>query len=1118
MSFYLIRTIARCEMKILLRSWFFRIFAGMVIIGLSIFNIAMNIEQSGAPWIYRALPASIPYANLIILNLGQAIVAIFLASEFLKQDKKNDTVEVIYARSMTNGEYILGKTLGILLVFFVLNIIVLLIGIGFSFLSNDTSRSAFSLLAYPLLISLPTLVFILGLSFFLMIILKNQAITFLLLLGYIALTVFYLSSKAYHLFDFIAYHVPMMYSSISGFSNMNEILLHRGIFFFAGIALIFFTVYKLPRLPQSRTFAMLPLFLVLLFLAVSGFLMYLYINIRQSQVTFKEQILNLNNQYANYPKLTVLDCEINLQHQNQTITVNSVLKLQNKNTLNIDTIILSLNPSLNVSSVFINDKDANFTKSLQIVKILCQQSIKPNEFLDIQINYGGTINEDVCFIDHKPETFSNNFVLEMLNLRKRFSFLQSNFVCLTREALWYPITGVGYATNKPMYYLPDFTKFTVKVKTAKGLMAVCQGKASQLKDGTFQFETEMPLPKISLMIGNYSKHSITVDSIEYNLFTIKGNQYYSTYFSNINDTLSSIIKGLKVEYEVKTKLKYQFKRFSLVEVPVLFALDKHIYSITSDAVQPEMVLYPEKGVLLSESDFRKRKKRTEDEMKRNNEEVLPEDLQTRMFQQCIRRNFTVFEQGWYNYDEIIDADTYTLFPELYTFGTQLNADKFPILNFAFDNWMKKKSGIASSARTWFWEGMSRAERINVELIQASLKQLMDKGIENKEDDRNPIQLREVIQAKGLQLFDVWSARFGEKQFYDAIFELIEKHKFENISFELLDSVIQAKFGSSIQADIQIWYEQSKLPGFIIKDMTTYSIVQKELTQYQVRFKIANPEPVDGLITLNIELEDKKRATTRQWWEEDNIIPDLTKAFYIEADTAKEIGFISTTLPVRMSLITNVSENLPNIFKYDFNSFSEVRRVPSFDSVTNIPLFDNGKIVSEIIVDNEDIGFHIEESENRAYLKSVFNKQDKRKYNYSAVRDWDLPGFWVPVLQTGNYGQYIHSAHYTKAGTGDRKAIWQAQIQQSSIYDIYFHSTKRVVRRNDRQENSGTYAFNIFTDDGIEKVELQADQMEDGWNFLGAFFISKGNAKVELSNKTGGDVVFADAVKWVQVKK
>jgi hypothetical protein len=238
-------------MRTLLRSWFFRIFAALAVGGLSIFNLALNIVSSGSPWIYRALPASIPYANLIILNLGQAIVAVFLASEFLKQDKKNDTSEVIYTRSMTNGQYLLGKTLGILYVFFVLNIVILLIGIGFSFMSSVSLQHILYYFAYPLLISLPTLVFILGLSFFAMIVIKNQAVTFIIILGYIALTIFYLNKKLFHIFDYIAYQVPMMYSSISGFGDFSEIILHRCIYFFLGIGLIYLTIYSLPRLPQS---------------------------------------------------------------------------------------------------------------------------------------------------------------------------------------------------------------------------------------------------------------------------------------------------------------------------------------------------------------------------------------------------------------------------------------------------------------------------------------------------------------------------------------------------------------------------------------------------------------------------------------------------------------------------------------------------------------------------------------------------------------------------------------------------------------------------------------------------------------------------------------------------
>ncbi|MFC2151811.1 ABC transporter permease, partial [Bacteroidota bacterium] len=277
-SFQTIRIVARFEMKTLLRSWFFRIFAGLFILGIGIFNVLVFVEGSGAPWLYRALPAAIPYANLIILNLGQAIVAVFLASEFLKQDRKNDTVEVIYARSMTNGQYIIGKALGVISVFIILNLIILIMGIGFSFLSADSAKGIGEFFLYPILISIPTLVFILGLSFFLMTLLKNQAITFILLLGYIAITIFYLNEKYYHLFDYIAYKIPIMNSMIAGFGNLTEIIIHRSIYFLIGTGLICFTVFKLNRLPQSRAFSYLPLTLAFVFISLGFYLGYSYIN------------------------------------------------------------------------------------------------------------------------------------------------------------------------------------------------------------------------------------------------------------------------------------------------------------------------------------------------------------------------------------------------------------------------------------------------------------------------------------------------------------------------------------------------------------------------------------------------------------------------------------------------------------------------------------------------------------------------------------------------------------------------------------------------------------------------------------------------------------------------
>ncbi|MCD6347510.1 MAG: ABC transporter permease, partial [Bacteroidales bacterium] len=124
-----IRTVARFEMKTLFRSWFFRIFSVLTLFMLLGTNIQMLTDNGNVNFVVRSITSNIPYMNMAFLNIAQALLAIFLASDFLKRDKKLDTTEVIYTRSMTNWEYVWGKTLGIIIVFAVLNILVFLMAL-----------------------------------------------------------------------------------------------------------------------------------------------------------------------------------------------------------------------------------------------------------------------------------------------------------------------------------------------------------------------------------------------------------------------------------------------------------------------------------------------------------------------------------------------------------------------------------------------------------------------------------------------------------------------------------------------------------------------------------------------------------------------------------------------------------------------------------------------------------------------------------------------------------------------------------------------------------------------------------------------------------------------------
>jgi hypothetical protein len=70
---------------------------------------------------------------------------------------------------------------------------------------------------------------------------------------------------------------------------------------------------------------------------------------------------------------------------------------------------------------------------------------------------------------------------------------------------------------------------------------------------------------------------------------------------------------------------------------------------------------------------------------------------------------------------------------------------------------------------------------------------------------------------------------------------------------------------------------------------------------------------------------------------------------------------------------------------------------------------------------------------------------------------------------------------------------------------------------ERKKTKTDYNFKIYHEDGFEEVNKSDQELENGWNYLGSFYITPETAKVELNNKSVGAYLFADAIKWVENK-
>jgi hypothetical protein len=122
--------------------------------------------------------------------------------------------------------------------------------------------------------------------------------------------------------------------------------------------------------------------------------------------------------------------------------------------------------------------------------------------------------------------------------------------------------------------------------------------------------------------------------------------------------------------------------------------------------------------------------------------------------------------------------------------------------------------------------------------------------------------------------------------------------------------------------------------------------------------------------------------------------------------------------------------------------------------------------------------------------------------------------WSRWSMGGAYGKYRHTAAVVRKGSGGRQAVFSAEIPSSGQWELEYYLPRRPGRGPTGRRKSGTWDLTVSDDSGDHEIKFDADGGEQGWNSLGTFEIAEGEVKVAVSDKTDGDFVLADAIRWV----
>ena len=1101
MNLHNINTIARYEVKLLQRSWLFRIFAILALLlitGYTLWYLTPLLNGAETQWPRRAVSSQMPFTANALYSIAQSIIVIFLAGSFLKRDKKLDTAEVIYVRPMSNADYIVGKTWGIVRVFLTLNVITLLFTAFFNIAIARSPFSIYPYIFYILTISLPSLLFVLGLSFVAMSLLKNQAVTFIVMLGIIGMVFFYVKDELFGTFDFFGYYIPVTFSDVTGHADLKMFLLQRFIYLIAGIGFICFTIALVNRLPHKPWKIIivntLGALCVLVGIAAGG----LYVLHYQHQLEQRNAFISTFNRYADARQAHVAAHEIDITPADGHLASVSRMQVVNQHPEGLEEVVLYLNPALQVEAVEENGKALPYEREHQALKI--RRALASGETANLTIRYAGSINETICYTDVLEEDYLDNSNPQSTPvLGKRYAWLEDRFTLLTPECLWYPVAVPTDHPAAPYRIGKDFTQYTLTVLYDGDKTVLSQGEPRR-ENGKTVFTNRTALPGISLTIADYEKKELQVDSVKYEILYFRGHDFFSKYFTELQDTLPGIIRELKNDIELEWGRDYPFRKFVLAETPAQHHSYIRNWKGYTEYIMPEIVFVPERGIIW-EADIQSQLTRMENWARRGRGITDPVEMRIEVLRSYLRGRL-VDENVMYGWNwENQYVNKFRINAMLYNHTGYIQSAEYPILDIAL-NTMQSSANEGFS----FWGGIINDEqRANLYLENHSFKSAIS------DLELEPEIFYEMLKLKSNAIRNYVNTRIPKEAFEEFLKEFFVHHQFQNIPFSTFEQALESRLGISLDEYLEEWYNIDHSPTVFIKDVAAYEVVVDEITKYHISFKLNNPSDADAVITTTVQQGGNFRGGPPGMGRDDSDSP--TDNYFLPAASAREIKMILDERPAFININTNISHNLPTNHRYNFSKIDDETK----DTLTGCFVIDPAAFnpdPNEIIVDNEDKGFRTIASNSKHKLKDLFKKEDEEKYKN--FMPWWMPSKWTAMAADYCYGETIQSAYYKNRGHGNNSVEWSADIAKSSYYEVSIWNPKMTggfgpPMRRHREERNQTYVIHYGTEK--EEITLDMEMEPEGWISIGSFYLPEGTVSITLNDAVSGRYVIADAVKF-----
>ena len=1152
-------TLARAEMRTirrLFRFWFFSaiaLFLGVVMYGY--YWVIHGLASGWSATIGSLSPQYLMAQTASYQTTALAIGVVFLAFDLRARDRRDRVIEVLDSRPYSNAELVLGRFVGSLVMVLGVAVLALLLIQGFGYLGQGLGwyfgEPALwgSVWAYLFLDAIPALTLYVAFVQTVALVSRNRLIAAvaglaLAIGGFwlsVVLPVYALPTLAYNggFTGNISELAPQLWTVENILNRMTLTALAAGLL---GIA-----VAVHPRLDDARR---------RVWGLGGGGLLALGAVLIVSLLTGDRRNLDLVNDWRNAHRARQQEQVVDLDR------IRGSVDIRPRGRLDLDLevrftsagsgpTLFSLNPGLVVEAV--EDGTGGsfpFTHANGLLEI--DLGPAPGETIDLRLRASG--RPDVRFayldstIDFERLSYQDAQVVLLGSLN---GVLERRFVTLMPGLAWLPRPGALIGVDDPRQRPRDFFELDLEVGVPSGWSIAGPGPGEPVGE-RLRFQPEAAVPEAALIAGVYDRRTTEVEGVEIEVLFDRRHLRNLNYFADAREAIEErAARYFAAAREIG--LPYPYRQLSLVEVPWTLRGYAGGWRMDTAKAPPGVLLIGETSLPTARFDFTFRNPdRFEDRegglpaaKASGLESFFANDFSGGNILVGGVRNLFLYRTGARGPEALaLEALCHNLVNRLVTDGeSYFSVHLFDrSMGWTIATVMQEgfSGGFAAGGGS-VARGIVNALTDRPEVWDAVLgSSLADLNVE--EDPKRAVN---AIYLKTSALAAAILDGAGRERTAAMIANLTRDHAGATFDAADLDRAAE-EAGIDLAGLVGDFLHDTHLPGFVVSaaDLVRLADDDQGAPQYQTRLSVYNGEPTPGLFRLRYAVRSDRG--TRWDSSEPVLVPGLAGI---------ELGLVTSSAPDRVLaspyLALNRGEFPIDVPRVDMDRI--VQREPfrgTRPSDWRPDYLARNREV--IVVDDLDPGFSVRNDEVEAgglrlrgglagyFAPPTETDQGLPVYNLFT----GTPSTWSRYDQPASWGRYRRTTALIAKGEGNRRAVYQADLPVAGRWRVELHvpslspvpgggEIRREVRIGGGDGppsadargaqvnvsfglNLGSYDLELRNGGSAHPIDFDAEAAGIGWAVLGDFELASGTVELELSDDTTGNVVAADAVRFLRL--